>query len=135
MKLKLKRLADLMKAGTVKYQHSQYTEAIRLFEEALEITKEMGHSAVEGQCYGYLGCVYESLGDFAKAIDFQRMHLNLAKKFGDRAGEGRAYGNLGSAYQSLGEYALARAPFSLLAPCSSRFLLLSLSTHTVYWCV
>ncbi|XP_044172276.1 G-protein-signaling modulator 2-like, partial [Acropora millepora] len=60
--------------------------------------------AGEGTAYGNLGCAYQSLSDYRKAIEYHEKHLEIAKEIGDRAGEGRAYGNLGTAYQSLGDY-------------------------------
>ena len=60
----------------------------------------MGDRAGEGITYGNLGCAYQSLGDCAKAIEYQMHRLAIAKEVGDRAGEGQAYANLGCAYQS-----------------------------------
>jgi tetratricopeptide (TPR) repeat protein len=54
--------------------------------------------------YCILGNVYQSLGDFNKAIEYHGQHLAIAKKVGERSGEGRAYGNLGIAYQSQGDF-------------------------------
>ena len=54
---------------------------------------------------------YQSLGDYAKAIEYHGQDLAIAQEVGDRAGEGMAYAstyaNLGCAYYSLGDYAKA----------------------------
>ena len=70
----------------------------------MKIAKEIGDKAGEGRAYGNLGNVYQSLGDYQRAIEYQEKHLKIAKEIGDRAGKGIAYGNLGNAYQSLGDY-------------------------------
>ncbi|XP_044170336.1 tetratricopeptide repeat protein 28-like, partial [Acropora millepora] len=54
--------------------------------------------------YGSLGTVYQSLGDFRKAIEYHEKHLEIAIEVGGRVGEGNAYGNLGNAYRSLGDF-------------------------------
>jgi tetratricopeptide (TPR) repeat protein len=58
--------------------------------------------------YCTLGNAYQSLGDYAKAIEYHTQWLAIAKEVGDRAGEGGAYGNLGNTYESLGNKARAR---------------------------
>jgi tetratricopeptide (TPR) repeat protein len=55
--------------------------------------------------YGNLGCAYNSLGDYSKAIDYHAQDLAISKEVGDRVGERGANGNLGNAYQSQGDYA------------------------------
>ena len=55
------------------------------------------------EAYGNLGCAYDTMGDFRKAIEHHEKHLKIALEIGDLAGEGGTYGNLGTAYQSLGE--------------------------------
>ena len=53
--------------------------------------------------YSILGNVYQSMGDYAKAIEYHTQDLAIAKEVGNRAGEGGAYGNLGSAYEKQGD--------------------------------
>jgi tetratricopeptide (TPR) repeat protein len=67
----------------------------------------LGDRAGEGGAYWNLGCVYISMGDYAKAIGYHAQLLAIAKEVGDRAGEDRAYGNLGNAYYSHGDFSKA----------------------------
>jgi tetratricopeptide (TPR) repeat protein len=58
--------------------------------------------------YCTLDIAYDSLGDYAKAVEYHTQHLAIAKELGDRAGgEGGAYGNLGNTYGSLGVFSKA----------------------------
>jgi tetratricopeptide (TPR) repeat protein len=57
--------------------------------------------------YCTLGRAYQSLGDYAKAIEYHEQHLAIAKEVGDRAGEGRAYSYLGNAYWLQGDFSKA----------------------------
>jgi hypothetical protein len=61
--------------------------------------------------YGNHGCVYHSLGDFSKAIEYHMQYLAISKEVGNRAGEGKAYGNLGTCHMHLNEYVKAVAYF------------------------
>jgi tetratricopeptide (TPR) repeat protein len=51
--------------------------------------------------YANLGCVYQKLGDFGKAIEYHPQSLPIVWKLGDRAGESRAYWHLGAATRTL----------------------------------
>ena len=48
--------------------------------------------------------MYESLGNYEKAIEFHQRSLSIAKEIGEKGSEGAAYTNLGNAYHSLGDY-------------------------------
>ncbi|KPQ32735.1 MAG: hypothetical protein HLUCCO16_19630 [Phormidium sp. OSCR] len=51
-----------------------------------------------------MGNVYNSLGQYERAIDFYEQSLAITREIGDRAGEGNALSNLGNVYNSLGQY-------------------------------
>ena len=53
----------------------------------MKIVKEIGDRAGEGTAYGHLGCSYQRMGDYRKAIEYLENHLKIAKEIGDRAGE------------------------------------------------
>ena len=81
----------------------QLGKIIELFNNDLRLAQELGHRTDEGSAYGDLANAYQLVGDFQKAIQYNKKHLLIAKDLGDRAGEGRAYGSLGNAYLSLGD--------------------------------
>ncbi len=58
----------------------------------------------QANALGNLGNVYQSLGQYQKAIDDHQKSLEIAEKIGDRGSKARSLGNLGLAYQSLGQY-------------------------------
>ena len=70
----------------------------------MKIAIEIGDQGGKGRFHGSLGIAYRSLGDYPKAIEYNKRHLKIATEIGDRAGEGRSCGNFGNAYQSLGDY-------------------------------
>ena len=71
---------------------------------SLKFAQEIGDRFGEGAACGNLGSVYDSLGDYPKAIDHYKKMLKIAQEIGDRSGEGAAYGNLGNVYLSLKDY-------------------------------
>jgi len=48
--------------------------------------------------------VYQSLGEYQRAIDYQQQSLAIQQQIGDRNGEANSLGGLGNVYQSLGKY-------------------------------
>ena len=48
--------------------------------------------------------MYDSLGDYKKAIKFHQQSLSIAKEIGEKGTEVKACTNLGCAYDSLGDY-------------------------------
>ena len=76
-------------------------------KKALVIKNEIGNREGEATCYGNLGSVYQSLGQYGKAEEYQKKALVIRKEIGDREGEATCYGNLGTVYQSLGQYGKA----------------------------
>ena len=53
---------------------------------------------------GNLGNVFDSLGEYKRAKEYQEKALAIARETGDRQGEGTTYGTLGTVMHSLGEY-------------------------------
>lgn len=76
----------------------QKTEALKYYERALLIRREVGERGGEGRTLNNLGRVYNALGQQAKAIEYCERALYLAKEVGDRGGEGRTLHNIGMIY-------------------------------------
>jgi tetratricopeptide (TPR) repeat protein len=91
-------------AGQIFARVSEFEKAIRYFEQALDIAREIGHKQGEGSSLGVLGIAYRSLGEYDKAIDYFEQALDIAKEIGHKQDEGRHLDNLGNAYHDLGEY-------------------------------
>lgn len=71
---------------------------------SLNICKAIEDLEAEGGTYGDLGCVFDSLGQFEKTVDYNKQHLCIAETTGDKDEEAIAYGNLGNAYLGLGDF-------------------------------
>ena len=91
----------------------QVDKAIKYYEQALEIAKEIGDRKNEGAHLGNLGSAYYGLGQVDKAIKYYEQALEIAKEIGDRRGEGADLNNLGFAFQNEKKYREALAYYLL----------------------
>jgi CHAT domain-containing protein/Tfp pilus assembly protein PilF len=94
----------LFNQGLQQFQISQFEAALRSWQQALIIYREIKDRKGEGAALGNLGNAYDALGDYPKAIEYQQQRLAIAIEIKDRLGEGKALGNLGNAYRALGDY-------------------------------
>ena len=62
----------------------------------------------EARCYGNLGTVFRSLGEYFNAKEYQEKATAISIENGDREGEAACYGNLGTVFRSLGDYVKAK---------------------------
>lgn len=90
--------------GIVHTSLGQYQDAIKGYEEALQLFLSISDREGESNSLSGLGNVYQSLGQYLRAIDLHQQCLKIKREIGDRCGEVNSLGNLGNAYQSLGEY-------------------------------
>ena len=72
------------------------------------IRKEIGDKKGEAVCFANLGSVYHSLGEYGKAVTYQKNALVILKEIGYKKGEAETYRNLGTLFRSVGKYAKAR---------------------------
>ncbi|MDZ7959783.1 MAG: tetratricopeptide repeat protein [Aulosira sp. DedQUE10] len=94
----------LIEQGKQQYQTSQFEAALRSWQQALIIYREIKHRKGEGAALGNLGIAYFHFGDYPKAIEYHQQSLAIAREIKNRDGESAALGNLGIAYDALGDY-------------------------------
>ena len=94
----------LRRLGNVDFVLGQHEQAIDLYEQALEIAREVEDHQGEGYVLNNLGNISSVLGQYDQSIDFYEQALEVACKMGDRRGEGDALDGLGNAYWLLGQY-------------------------------
>ena len=68
--------------------------AMEYLQKALAIETAIGDRKGDGTCYGNLGSVFQSLGQYDKAKEYYQKALVISSEIGDRGGEGSCYGNL-----------------------------------------
>ena len=83
---------------------SRHREAIQLWEQSLQIYREIGDRRGEGNSLNNLGIAYDSQEQYQKAIDYYLQSLAVFKKIKDRKVEMDLLIRLGTAYDRLGQY-------------------------------
>ena len=115
-----KSLAErLIQQGNQQLQTGQYREALKSYEQAIELDRGMGVSEVptkaartrEANALNNLGIAYKCLSQPQKAIEFYQQALPIYRQIGvseaptkeARTGEAKALNNLGIAYKCLSQ--------------------------------
>ena len=80
--------------------HGDFPIAIECYEKSLNLYREAGNRAGDGDTYCNLGIAYKSHGDFPKAIECYEKSLNISREAGNRAKEEKALLKFEGAYTS-----------------------------------
>ncbi|MEP0776317.1 tetratricopeptide repeat protein [Microcoleus sp. ZQ-A2] len=78
-------------------------QAIPKFERAAILYHQAGNKRSEALSLGYIGYIYNSLGEKQKALELFNQALPLFRAVGDRGVEASTLNGIGSVYDSLGE--------------------------------
>lgn len=90
--------------GVVHLHRGRYRPAIRLFQKALGISRELNNTASVLTDYGNLGIANLNLGNYREAISYFERAIALSRELKDRRSEAVWSGNLGNALSDQGEY-------------------------------
>jgi tetratricopeptide (TPR) repeat protein len=77
---------------------------LEYFQQALAIAKAIGDKAAEGATLHNTGSVYDSLGQYPKALENYQQALAIVKAIGNKAIEAGTLNNIGFLYRNLGQY-------------------------------
>ena len=101
----LKAKADqLLQQGIEQDKTSQFQAALKSWQEALGIYRQLEDRQGIANSLNNLGLAYYRLGEYRKAIEFHQQSLSLSRELKYHQGEAASLGNLGLAYGKLGEY-------------------------------
>jgi CHAT domain-containing protein/Tfp pilus assembly protein PilF len=78
-------------------------EALKSYQQALVILREVQDRHVEGTTLNNIGGVYSDLGRPAEALKIYQQALMISREVQDRRGEGTTLNNIGGAYSNLGK--------------------------------
>ncbi|NMF56580.1 CHAT domain-containing protein [Pseudanabaena yagii] len=97
----------LLEMGEQQFGKSQYQEAFKTFQSALESYRLNNNRKGEADAIISLAHIFNSVGTYQKALELYQQALGIKKQIGDREGEGNALHGLGDVYDSLGQYSKA----------------------------
>lgn len=99
--------------GLVYHALWQKETALKWFEQALQICKEIGDRKEESWVLNHLGLVYSTMSQNEEALKYSKEALRIHQDLGDRRGEGWALNNIGKLYSDLDENEKALEHFEL----------------------
>ena len=97
----------LYERGQGQSRNGMYQEALKTFQRALVIFRELGKHQSEGMTLNGIGEVYESLEQYAKALSFYQQALAIAKEIPDKKLETTIFNNIGEVYKEQEKYTKA----------------------------
>ncbi|MUG93458.1 tetratricopeptide repeat protein [Scytonema sp. UIC 10036] len=97
----------LLQQGREQYKTSEFEAALKSWQQALYLYREIKDRKSEGKVLNNLGIAHRNLGEYAKAIEYYQQALTIARQIKDLQVEGKVLGNLGVAYRNLGNHAQA----------------------------
>jgi tetratricopeptide (TPR) repeat protein len=77
---------------------ARYSEALSLYEQSLDIRREIGDKEGEGTTLNNISQIYEARGDYSAALTYLEQSLAIRREIGDKAGEGVTLNNIGCCY-------------------------------------
>jgi tetratricopeptide (TPR) repeat protein len=90
--------------GIFLFAQSRYEDAVKLYQQSLDISIEICDRYNQSAPLGNMGNIYNLLGEYQRAIDFYQQSLEIQCEVDDRRGKAASLSNLGDSYNSLGEY-------------------------------
>ncbi|HLP45541.1 MAG TPA: tetratricopeptide repeat protein, partial [Candidatus Kapabacteria bacterium] len=93
-------LSDL---GVLYGNHDKYKDALKYFEDALSLYKELGDKKGESIQIGNIGLSYQALGQSQKALIYLEEALAVSREIGYKQGEANQLGNIGVIYSNFSQ--------------------------------
>ncbi|HEY9834489.1 MAG TPA: CHAT domain-containing tetratricopeptide repeat protein [Stenomitos sp.] len=100
-KAEASRLVD---QGIEQAEKKQFDAAIKSWQLALTIYREINDRPSQGGVLNYIGLAYRNWGQYQKALESLQQALVLFREISNRAGEGTTLNNMGLVYSNLGQY-------------------------------
>ncbi|HEY9848581.1 MAG TPA: CHAT domain-containing protein [Leptolyngbyaceae cyanobacterium] len=90
--------------GLIYREFGYYREALKFYQQALEIQKNGNNRGGEAATFNNIGLAYHELGEYPQALTFYQQALAIHKEVGNRVSEARTLNNLAELYRQLGQY-------------------------------
>ena len=97
-------LDRLLQEGINAYYASDYQTALQKWQAGLDQARTLNEIHYIGNFLDNIGSVYESRGQYEKALTFHKQALMIFRELKDRQGEGISLINIGNVYWRWGQY-------------------------------
>lgn len=101
------RAINLNNIGQLYANLGKYDQAVKLYQQALNIYKENNYQLGVAVTLNNLARIQSNLGKYLPAIELNQQALAIYQQVGDRTGEGVTISNLGQIYQQQNQLAKA----------------------------
>jgi len=88
--------------GVIYNNLGQKQNALEMYQQSLDIKREIGDRSGEATTLNNIGEVYQSQGQLQETLDMYQQALPIRREVGDRSGEATTLNNIGSVYDALG---------------------------------
>lgn len=96
-----------LKLGIEYHRNEQREEALKNYQQALEIYREIHDRKGEASALHLIAAIYNTLANYGEAIQSYQQALQLYRNLQDRKGEASVLNSLGRVYQQQGKYSNA----------------------------
>ncbi|MEC4812625.1 MAG: tetratricopeptide repeat protein [Scytonema sp. PMC 1069.18] len=94
----------LNELGLQQLNQGQFREALKVFEQALVIFREIENRQGEGATLNNIGLVYSNQGQYPQALEYYQQALAITLQIGDKTGESTTLNSIGVVYNNQGQY-------------------------------
>ncbi|MEG5197565.1 MULTISPECIES: CHAT domain-containing protein, partial [unclassified Microcoleus] len=95
---------------------SQPQEALKYYNQALPIRREVGDRSGEARTLNGIGAVYDNISEPQEALKYFNQALPIMREVKNRAGVATTLNNIGVVYQKIGQHQEALKYFNLALP-------------------
>lgn len=86
------------------YVYSKPDSALRIVQQGLILSRKIKFHKAEGNCLNIIGLVFQTTGNYPKALEMFLQSLKIRESIHDERGIGGSYNNIGSIYNNQGDY-------------------------------
>jgi tetratricopeptide (TPR) repeat protein len=97
-----RRSVTVANIGIVYRSKGNPDEALRCYQEALQIHRDIGYREGEASDLGNIGNIHQLKGNLDEALAYYQEALQIDRDIGHREGEANQLGNIGNIYRSRG---------------------------------
>ena len=94
----------LNEAGMMHDDSGNLEDALALYQQSLDISREIGDQSGEGATLNNISQIYHERGDYDTALKYLEQSLDINQELNDRAGEGATLNNISQIYDARGDY-------------------------------
>ncbi|MBN1327211.1 MAG: tetratricopeptide repeat-containing sensor histidine kinase [Candidatus Cloacimonetes bacterium] len=98
------KLQYLVELANIYIKVSDYREALKYIEQALELSREQSNKIYISRCLHTIGFIHKKMNNYRKALKFYEESLQLSRVLEDKRTSAADYNNIGIVFKEMGDY-------------------------------